>query len=155
MKSWMKNRMAIAGVALLLTTCLLSIGGAAIAAEGSNSGIEGVEGPTFTFGVVLLGSTGESTPPSGAAGKVFNAYPYAITGFAMSKSEGTMSVWVSSCSQAVLDLGFKPGDIVNIYCTPQQVENINTGDWVLISGFTVRGQLAFATEQTLPAPFTY
>lgn len=155
MKSWMKNRMAIAGVALLLTTSLLSIGGAAIAAQSPNSGIEGVEGPTFTFGVVLLGSTGESVTPSGAAGEVFNAYPYAITGFAMSKSEGTLGVWVSSCSQAILDLGFKPGDIVDIYCTPQQVEDINSGDWVLISGFTVRGQFAFATELTLPAPFTY
>lgn len=155
MKSWIKNRMVIAGVALLVTTCLLSVGLTAIAADDSDSGIPGVKGPTFTFGVVLLGSTGSNTPETALAGEVFNAYPWAVTGFALSKSDGSISIWLSAGSQAVLDLGFKPGDIVIIYCTPEQVEDINAGDWVMLTGFTARGQLAFASSQVLPAPFTY
>lgn len=153
MKSWIKNRMVIAGVALLMTAGLLSIGAAATAQD-SNSGIPDVEGPTFTFGVVLLGSGGEETP-SGAAGDVFNGYPWALTGFAMAKGDGVLSVWVSAGSQALLDLGIKPGDIISIYCTEEQVANINSGDFVTLGGFTVQGRLAFASQVVMPAPFSY
>jgi hypothetical protein len=152
MKFWMKNKMVAAVVALLLTTCLLSIGGAVLASD-TDTGIPGVKGPTFTFGVVLLSSTGGGG--DGATGEFANAFPWGLTGYALSKSEGSITVWLSSGSEAVMKLGFKPGDIITIYCTPEQVEGINAGDWVLLTGFTARGQLAFASQLVLPAPFSY
>lgn len=149
MKAWIRNRMVIAAVALLLAACLLSIGVTALAQGETNTGIRGLKGPTFTFGVVLGGSSGSES------GVVPNGSPYALTGYVMSRSPGSVHIWIGSCSQALLDLGYKPGDIVTILCSETQIENIHTGDWVQITGFVVNGQLAFSGENTLPAPFGY
>lgn len=148
MKAWIKNRMVIAAVALLLTACLLSIGVTALAQGDTNTGIRGLRGPTFTFGVVLGGSNGgESEVPDGS--------PYALTGYVMSKSPGSIHVWIGTCSLVVMDLGYNPGDIITILCSETQVEGLNTGDWVQLTGFVVNGQLAYSGENVLPAPFGY
>lgn len=148
--------MAVATIALLMAICLLAISGAAFAATSEgNSGVPGLQGPPFTFGFIRLASSVNEVTPSGAAGDAFNGAPYAVTGFALSKSTGGLDVWLSSGSQAVMDLGFKQGDIVTIYCNQDQVSNINSGDWVQIAGFTARGQLLYAYQAVLPAPFSY
>jgi hypothetical protein len=153
MKSFLRKRMAITIVVLSMTFLLVSMGGTAFAAS-SSSGIPGLEGPTFTLGLVLVGSD-VSTPPSGAAGQVYNCFPYSITGYAMSKSPGSVHIWLSSATQAVLDLGFKPGDIITILCSDTQVENINSGDWVQVAGFTAMGKLVYAYQSVLTQPFGY
>jgi hypothetical protein len=150
MKSFLRKRMVIATVVLSVT-----LGGTAFAASSStNSGIPGLEGPTFTLGLVLVGSGGGALP-SGAAGEVYNCFPFSITGYAMSKSPGSIHIWLSSATQAVLDLGFKPGDIITILCSENQVENINSGDWTQIAGFTAMGQLVYAYQAVLTQPFGY
>jgi hypothetical protein len=155
MKSYIRNRVLVATVVLAVTFLLLSIGGAAFAAQSdANSGVPGLEGPTFTLGLVLVGSNG-ATPSSSDAAKVFNCFPWSITGYAMSKSPGAIHVWLSSATQAVLDLGFKQGDIVSILCSESQVEDINSGDWVQIAGFTAQGQLVYAYQAVLAQPFGY
>ncbi len=148
MRTWIKNRMAIAVIALLLTACLLSVCGAALAQGDTNTGIKGLKGPTFTVGVILGAG-------SGGGGSQYDGYPWAITGYVMSKSPGSVHVWVSSCSQAVLDLGFKPGDIVTILCSENQIEDLNSGDWVQITGFVANGKLAYSGQVVLPSPFSY
>jgi hypothetical protein len=154
MKSLSRNRVVIAAVALTVGLLLVTMSGAALAQGDTNTGFEGLQGPTFTFGVILAGSSGKA-PPGGAQGLVWNNYPYSITGYAMSKSPGAMHIWLSSASQAVLDLGFKPGDIITILCAENQVKDINAGDWVQIAGFTAAGQLVYAYQAVLPAPFSY
>lgn len=155
MKSFIKKRTVIATVVISITFLLASIGGPALAASSSsNSGVPGLQGPTFTLGLVLVGSS-EEEPPSGAAGQVYNCFPWSITGYAMSKSPGSLHVWLSSASQAVLDLDMKPGDIISILCSESQVEDVNAGDWVQIAGFTVMGNLVYAYRAVLPQPFGY
>jgi len=147
--------MVIAAVVVSMTFLLTSMGSTALAAaRSSDSGIPGLEGPTFTLGLVLVGSDA-GTLPSGAAGEVYNCFPYSITGYAMSKSPGSMHIWLSSATQAVLDLGFKPGDIITILCSETQVDNVNSGDWVQIAGFTVAGKLVYAYQAVLNQPFGY
>ena len=155
MKSFMRKRMVIAAVVLSMIFLLASMGSPALgAASNSDSGIPGLEGPTFTLGLVLVGPEA-GTLPSGAAGEVYNCFPYSITGYAMSKSPGSMHIWLSSATQAVLDLGFKPGDIITILSSESQVENVNSGDWTQIAGFTVAGKLVYAYQAVLPQPFGY
>ncbi len=154
MKSFIRNRVVIAAVALTVGLLLVSMSGAALAQGDTNTGFEGLQGPTFTFGLILAGSSGKAPPP-GTQGQVWNCYPYSITGYAMSKNPGAMHVWLSSGSKAVLDLGIKPGDIVTILCSESQVQDINPGDWVQIAGFTAAGQLVYAYQAVLPAPFSY
>jgi hypothetical protein len=156
MKPWIKNRMVITIVLLLVTTCLLSIGGAALGSQsGSDSGITGLQGPTTVLGIVLGIASGGDTPSSSKAALVYNNAPFEVTGYALSKSPGSIHVWISSASQAVLDLGYKSGDIVTIFAGESQVADIKTGDWVEIAGFTVRGQLVHAYHSVLPSPFGY
>jgi hypothetical protein len=156
MKSLSKKRMVVAAVVLSMTFLLICMEGTAFAAASSstNSGIPGLEGPTFTLGLVLVGSDA-GTIPSGAAGEVYNCFPWSITGYAMSKGDGAIHVWLSSATQAVLDLGFKPGDIISILCSESQVKNINSGDWVQIAGFTAMGNLVYAYQAVLTQPFGY
>jgi hypothetical protein len=155
MKSLLRKRMVMATVVLSATFLLVSMGGSALAAtSNTDSGVPGLQGPTFTLGLVLVGSEG-GTPPSGLAGQVYNCFPFSITGYAMSKNPGAIHIWLSSASQAVLDLGFKPGDIITIYCSESQVENINSGDWVQVAGFTAMGKLVYAYQAVLTQPFGY
>ena len=155
MKSFIRKRMVIAAVVLSMTFLLASMGSPALAAaSSSDSGIPGLEGPNFSLGLVLVGSEA-GTLPSGAAGEVYNCFPYSITGYAMSKSPGSMHIWLSSATQAVLDLGFKPGDIITILSSESQVENVNSGDWTQIAGFTVAGKLVYAYQAVLAQPFGY
>ena len=155
MKSSIKKRMVIATVVLSVTFLLVSVGGPALAAaSSSDSGVPNLEGPTFTLGLVLVGSGG-GTLPSGVQGEVYNCFPWSITGYAMSKEPGAIHIWLSSATQAVLDLGFKPGDIITILCSESQVENIKSGDWVQIAGFTVTGKLVYAYQAVLAQPFGY
>lgn len=154
MKCFIRNRVVIAAVALTVGLLLVSISGAALAQGDTNTGFEGLQGPTFTFGLILAGSSGKA-PPAGAEGLVWNNFPYSITGYAMSKSPGSLHVWLSSASKAVLDLGIKPGDIISIFCSESQVKDINAGDWVQIAGFTAAGQLVYAYQAVLPSPFSY
>lgn len=155
MKSLMRKRMVVATVVVSMTFLLVSMGSSALAASSSsNSGVPGLEGPTFTLGLVLVG-TGGGTIPSGAAGQVYNCFPFSITGYAMSKSPGSIHIWLYSPTQAVLDLGFKPGDILTILCSETQVDNINSGDWVQIAGFTAMGQLVYAYQAVLTQPIGY
>lgn len=149
-----KNQVIAAGVVLAMLAGLLLIVFIPTAGAENNSGIPGLEGPSFTFGIVT-GASGGGTTPGGAAGAVYNCAPYALTGYVQSKNVGSIHLWVSACSQVVLDLGIKPGDIVTILCSETQVENVNTGDWVQIVGFTVRGRLIRAEDIVLPAPFSY
>ena len=147
--------MAIGAVVISMTLLLALMGSPALAAaSSSDSGIPGLEGPTFTLGLVLVGSNA-GTLPSGAAGEIYNCFPYSITGYAMSKSPGSMHVWLSSATQGVFDLGFKSGDIITILCSESQVDNINSGDWVQIAGFTVAGKLVYAYQAVLNQPFGY
>jgi len=156
MKSLIRNRVAVATIVLVIAICLLAIFGAAFAeTSGGGSGVPGLNGPAFTFGFVRLASSVNEVTPSGAAGEVYNCAPYSITGYALSKTTGSLHVWLNSGSQTVTDLGFKQGDIVTIYCNESQVKNINSGDWVQIAGFTARGQLLYAYQAVLPAPFSY
>ena len=155
MKSLINKRMVIATVVLSITFLMVSIGGPALAASSSSdSGVPNLEGPTFTLGLVLVGSGG-GTLPSGVQGEVYNCFPWSITGYAMSKEPGAIHIWLSSATQAVLDLGFKPGDIITILCSESQVENIKSGDWVQIAGFTVTGKLVYAYQAVLAQPFGY
>ena len=155
MKSLIRNRMAVAAIVVALAICLVSITGALAATSEGNSGIAGLQGPTFTFGFVRLASNVGENQPSGAAADFYNCAPFSITGFALSKTSGALHVWLSSGSEAVQQLGFKEGDIVVVYCSNTQVQNINSGDFVQIAGFTVRGQLVYAYQAVLPAPFSY
>jgi hypothetical protein len=155
MKSWISKRTVISIAALSLCVAMLAVGGSVAAQSDSDSGVPGLEGPTFTFGIVRLASFGTGEPPSGAAAEVWNCAPYAFTGYALSKNPGSLHVWISSLSQAMMDLGYKPGDIVIVLCSESQIESINVGDWIQLSGFTVRGQFVRANDIVLPAPFGY
>jgi hypothetical protein len=47
------------------------------------------------------------------------------------------------------------GDTIEIFCSPSQIEDLNTGDYVEMYGFTVRGYLVRTDDTVLPAPFSY
>ncbi len=149
-----KNQVVAIAVVLTLLAGLLLVVFTSTAGAENNSGIPGLEGPSFTFGIVTGASSGGTTP-GGKAGAVYNCAPYGVTGYVLSKNAGSIHLWISACSQVVLDLGFKPGDIITILCSESQVERINTGDWVQVVGFTVRGQFIRAEDIVLPAPFSY
>ena len=42
-----------------------------------------------------------------------------------------------------------------VLCSDSQSKDINTGDYVEVYGFTVRGYLVRGDDTVLPAPFSY
>lgn len=154
MKSWKKS-LAASALVLMILAAMLTIALTASAQDSNNdSGIPGVQGAEFTFGVLLAGSIGNNPNASGNTA-VYNNAPWALTGYVLSKYSGSIRVWIVECSQVVLDLGFKPGDVVEIYCAESQVEDLNTGDFLAMFGFTARGYLVRSDDTVLPAPFSY
>jgi len=141
------RRRAVFGVTfalLMAASLMLSVG----AAQGAP--------PSFTPGVVIGGA---STTNPNANPSVLNGAPWALTGYVMSKYNGSVHIWLYSCSENVLQLGFRPGDIIEIFLGEEQINSMNTGDWVLLTGFTVNGNLAggwgSGSVNVLPAPFSY
>jgi hypothetical protein len=156
MKSWKKRPLIVTALILMVSASFLLLSVAAIAQDGnSDSGVSGLQGPQFTLGLVILASGGGATPSSAAAGKVWNGAPYALNGFVLNMYNGSIHVNIVECSQVVKDLGFNPGDTVVIYCSAEQVKGMNTGDFVEVFGFTVRGQFTRGGDNVLPPPFSY
>jgi len=157
MKSWKKSPLIIVALVLLVAVGLLSLKmGVAAQVTNTDSGITGLQGPPFTLGLMLAATTGNNPDAAASGVKVFNDAPYALSGYVLDKFNGSVHVSISQqCSQVVLDLGFKPGDVVTIFCSESQVTDINTGDFVEFYGFTVRGYLVYSDHVVLPAPFSY
>lgn len=154
MKSW-KRPVIVAALVLLLVAGVLALNMGVAAQDGTDSGVPGLSGPAFTVGIFMTNASGDNPNASPSGKKVYNGYPFAISGYALSKTSGTLHVWIVSCSQIVVDLGFKVGDIVPIYCAASQIRNINTGDFLEVYGFTARGYLVRGGDSILPAPFSY
>lgn len=147
MKAVLK-RVTVVMAVILLTVGCLAVSAAAIAGGENGSGLEGYEGPPFAQALVrAVAGGGESTVPDGS--------PFAITGYAMSKGNGSIHVWIVSCTDVIKDLGYKPGDIVEILCSDDQVESIKPGDWIEVVGFTARDMLIWVSHNVLPEPFSY
>lgn len=154
MKSWKKSLTASAIVLLFLAGMLAVALTATAEDDNTDSGIPGIRGSEFTFGVILASAIGTNPKASGNT-SVFNNAPWALTGYVLSKYHGSIHVWIVECSQVVLDLGFEPGDVVEIYCSASQVREVETGDYAALYGFTARGFLVRSIDSVLPAPFSY
>lgn len=115
----------------------------------SNSGFVGIKGPSFSFGVV------EAAAGTPGTGNVPDNLPWAITGFYLYTFEGGIYVWVSSASTIALQLGTVPGQIIQVYCSDEQVKHLKVGDWVQVTGVTARGRMVRVGDIVLPPPFTY
>jgi hypothetical protein len=156
MKSKKKYPLVALALIVLIVAGVLAVMFSASAADTNHdSGITGLTGPEFTFGVIVSGSVGNNPLASPSGSKVFNGFPYAISGYVMSKTNGAVHIWIVECSQVVLDLGFKPGDVVAIFATASQTKDLNSGDYISIYGFTARGYLLRSDDTILPAPFSY
>jgi hypothetical protein len=156
MKSWKKSPLVVAVLVLLVAGGVLGVSlSAASQDNNSNSGIPGLQGPGFTLGLVLGASLGNNPNVPGSASGVLNGAPYALTGYILSKNGGSVHIWLTEFSQVLADLGYKVGDTIEIFCSPSQIEDLNTGDYVEMYGFTVRGYLVRTDDTVLPAPFSY
>jgi hypothetical protein len=156
MKSWKKSPVIIVALVLLVAVGLLSLK-LGVAAQDSNndSGIPGLQGPEFTFGIVVSGSLGNNPNASASAQQLFNGAPWALNGYVVNIYNGSVHVWIAECSSVVQALGFHPGDVVVIYCAQSQIEDLKVGDFTEFVGFTVRGFLVRSDDTVLPAPFSY
>jgi hypothetical protein len=146
---------AIALVALIAAAVFVSVMGATAGDVNNDSGIAGLRGPEFTLGVFMAGSVGNNPNASSSGSAVFNGAPFALSGYVMSMTNGSVHVWITESSQVVKDLGFKVGDVVPILCSASQVKDLKTGDFVTMFGFTARGYLVRSDDTILPAPFSY
>lgn len=147
MNAVLKRMVVYSAVVLMIVGCFAFATGAG-AQDGNTSGLPGYEGPPFVVALVrAIATGGQSSVP--------DCSPFAITGYAMSKGSGSIHIWIVSCNDVVKALGYKPGDIVEVLCSNQQIENINVGDWVELVGFTARGMLVRVTDTVLPEPFSY
>jgi len=156
MKSWKKSPLLIAVLVLLVAGGVLGISlSAASSDNNSNSGIAGLNGPEFTFGILLGASLGNNPNVPGSASGIMNGAPFALSGYVLSKNAGSVHIWVTEMSEVVKQLGYKIGDTVAIFCSPSQIKDLNTGDYVEMFGFTVRGYLVRTDDTILPAPFSY
>jgi hypothetical protein len=156
MKSWKKSPLIIVALVLLVAIGLLSLKLGAVAQDTNNdSGIPGLQGAEFTFGIVLGGSLGNNPNASASGQQYFNGAPFALNGYVLNIYNGSVHVWISQCSAVVEALGFHPGDVVEIYCTQSQIEDLKVGDFTAFYGFTVRGFLVRSDDNVLPAPFSY
>ncbi|MHB8896243.1 MAG: hypothetical protein ACYC99_13845 [Candidatus Geothermincolia bacterium] len=156
MKSWKKSPLIVVALVLLVAIGLLSLKlGASAQDANNNSGIAGLQGPEFTFGLFLAAASGNNPDASASGSNVFNGAPFALSGYVLNIYNGSVHIWISQCSQVVKDLGFKPGDVVTIFCAQSQIKDLRTGDFAEFFGFTVRGYLVRSDDTVLPAPFSY
>lgn len=156
MKSLKKSPLIVMALILLIAIGVLSVRlGASAAKDQADSGITGLQGPQFTVGLVLAASLGNN-PRAAAGGQgVFNGAPWTLTGYVLNKYTGSVHVWISQRSKVARDLGYKPGDFADIFCSASQVSGLNVGDFVQFYGFTARGYLLRSGDKVLPAPFSY
>lgn len=155
MKSWKKSPLIVIALILLIAIGVLSVRLGASAGNQTDSGIPGLQGPGFTLGLFLAAASGNNPDAAESGSKVFNGAPFALSGYILNKYTGSVHVWISQCSQVVIDLGWKPGDVVTIFCGASQVSGLNVGDFVEFFGFTSRGYLLRTGDVVLPAPFSY
>ena len=156
MKSWKKRPLLVTAVVILITAGVLALVlGASAQDNNTDTGVAGLSGPEWTFGLFVASSAGNNPAASSSGSAVFNGFPYTLTGYVVSKTTGAVHIWIVECSQIVKDLGFKPGDVVVVLCSDSQSKDINTGDYVEVYGFTVRGYLVRGDDTVLPAPFSY
>lgn len=147
----------VRGLVIISALVLLILGSTVLTAfaassneeSASNSGFVGISGPSFSFGVVeaATGTTGGANIPDNS--------PWAITGFYLYTFEGGIYVWVSSASTIALQAGVVPGQIIQVYCSDEQVKHLKAGDWVQVTGVTARGRLVRVGDIVLPQPFSY
>ncbi len=154
MKSWKRNPLLVTATVLLIAAGVLTLSFGAVA-DSNDSGIEGLQGPEFTIGLFLATSVGSDSELPTSASKVLNGFPYALSGYVTNIYNGTVHIWLAECSQVVLDLGFKPGDTIEIFCVKSQIEHLKVGDFASFFGFTVRGRLVRTDDMVLEAPFSY
>ncbi len=156
MKSRKKSPLVVMAVILLIAIGVLSVRlGTSAAKDQADSGIPGLRGPQFTVGLVLAAGLGNN-PGAAAGGRgVFNGAPWTLTGYILNKYTGSVHVWISQCSKVVRELGYKPGDFVELFCSASQVSGLNVGDFVQFYGFTARGYLLRSADRVLPSPFSY
>lgn len=156
MKSWKKSPLIVMALILLIAIGVLSVKlGTSAAGNQTDSGIPGLQGPQFTLGLVLASGIGNNPSAPSSAQGVLNGAPWALSGYVLNKYTGSVHVWISQCSQVARDLGYKPGDVVQIFCGASQVSGLNVGDFVEFFGFTARGYLVRSGDTVLPAPFSY
>jgi len=156
MKSKKKYPLVALALIVLIVAGVLAVMFSASAADTNNdSGIAGLTGSEFTFGLFVARSVGDNPQASSTGSKFFNGFPYAISGYVMSKTNGAVHIWIAECSQVVLDLGFKPGDVVAVLAAATQIKDLKSGDFVSVFGLTARGYLIRTDDTILPAPFSY
>ena len=156
MKSWKKRPLLVTAVVILITAGVLALVlGASAQDNNTDTGVAGLSGPGWTLGLFVASSAGNNPAASSNGSRVFNGFPYALSGFVLSKTTGTVHIWIVECSQVVKDLGFKPGDVVAVLCGDSQSKDIKAGDYISVFGFTARGYLIRGDDTILPAPFSY
>lgn len=156
MKSWKKRPLLVTAVVILITAGVLALVlGASAQDNNTDTGVAGLSGPEWTFGLFVASSAENNPAASSNGSRVFNGFPYALSGFVLSKTTGAVHIWIVECSQVVKDLGFKPGDVVTVLCSDSQSKDIKTGDYISVFGFTARGYLIRGDDTILPAPFSY
>jgi hypothetical protein len=156
MKSWKKSPLVVMALVVLIVAGVLALMfGASAQDTNTNTGVPGLSGAEFTFGIFAGSSMGNNPDALSSGSKVFNGSPYALSGYVMTMTTGAIHIWIVECSQVVKDLGYKPGDVVAILCASSQVKDLKTGDYISVFGFTVRGYLVRDDDTILPAPFSY
>jgi hypothetical protein len=156
MKSWKKSPLVASVLVVLIVAGVLALVFTATAQDkNTDSGVAGLSGPQFTLGIFIAGSLGNNPNASSSGSAVFNGSPFALSGYVMSKTAGSVHVWIAECSSVVTQLGFKPGDVVEIFCSASQINDLNSGDFCEFFGFTARGYLVRSDDTKLPAPFSY